>query len=108
VRYHDWYGEIDPDDLLEDAVSGRTGGRYLGVNTYDGKQWFSRERFGDFVLRMYACALMTVYSRLEGERALEEELRIFRIAARWIHAKDDSGYEVGRLLANIERNPEKN
>lgn len=101
IAYHGWFSdgpavEKQVRHYLEPAFRSVPGTRYLGINTHEGIAWFSRERYGDFLFRMYAVALIGIH--VESVDADAEEARLFDVIGRWTEARHSSLFQVERLL----------
>ena len=102
--YHDWYRTTHANDLLARAVGPGPGKKYLRINTFDNTAWFNRERFGDFIFRMYACALVDMHAHTPKEDVSEKAL--FGEIGRWRNAEFRSGYRVDALLDFVAKDLE--
>ena len=103
LTFHDWHTSMKPAEALEQAFSHNPGRRYLGVNTYEGIEWYNRERFGDFVFRMYACGLVDLYAGTPTGNQAESEDLLFGVIGQWVDARHASLYQVEKLLRYISK-----
>lgn len=74
---------------------------FLGVNRYQDKLWFNQESFEIFVWWM---ALITQFgdSKLSVNETTERVINVHDIVKQILDAKEKSGYQVARLLENLQ------
>ena len=101
TAHHGWFSidssaGKDARHYLEPAFRSVPGIRHLEINANGGILWFSRERYGDFLFRMYAVALIGIHA--ESTNPGPEEARLFGIIGKWTEARHSSLYQVEKLL----------
>lgn len=99
-----WPGLLVPgrtrEQVFEALLKKPSIGDFLGINTWDGVQWFRQESFEVFLEWMRAAALFSMTGTdAESDRALVETER-FLGAVRT--AAEPSGYRVDRLLEGLK------
>ena len=88
--------------ILRESLNHTATCSFLGVNTYDGTEWYDRNRFGE---------LVTWYAVLSSLRSLERSSFdtdtpvIVEWIRRWIAARDGSRYKVKELIRVLEAEP---
>ena len=99
--YHDWYRSLGPTEALERAFRTEPGKSYLGVNRHQGIAWYDRERFGDFIFRMYTFGLIEIHAGSTPEDIDVAEESLFQVIGQWVQARHASRYQVERLLSYL-------
>ena len=105
LSFYDWRRTLGPAVALERAFRTEPGRSYLGVNRHQGIEWYNRERYGDFIFRMFAFGLIDLYAgSITGDLDAEEE-HLFEVIGRWVEARHASHYQVEKLLAYLSKSP---
>ena len=103
--FYDWRRTLGPAVALERAFRTEPGRSYLGVNRHQGIEWYNRERYGDFIFRMFAFGLIDLYAgSIPGDLDTGEE-HLFEVIGRWVEARHASHYQVEKLLAYLSESP---
>jgi glycosidase len=107
VEQQRWFSEMGqktPGEMMQSWLANNDIQRYLDVNRFEEALWFNKERFESFVWWM---VLLSVFETISISKAraslLVERLLIsYQVAQKLLLAAEKSGYQVSRLLKNLQ------
>jgi len=95
-QFRDAKGELDAFDLMESWLQDVEVRQFLGVNFYEGIEWFNKELLEEWLGWMIWAALL---EKPASKKRLQEA---YQAIQQILKAESESGFQVDRLLENLK------